>query len=118
MQGRQCGEWCAEIAARLFQETGRVFFQFDDAFHAVESVAKQKFRLFESAVNIADGLERAAFHALKQNGRALALKDLPVDFGSFQVGVNFFLDAQQHSVPFQIVHGIAKTSIGHVYSLI
>jgi hypothetical protein len=66
-------------------------------------------------IYITYGLKGTALYFFEQDRRASLLKNAPVDFRHFEIGINFFFDAQQLAVFFKVIYTGAQAGVTHGY---
>src|SRR4051812_42921816 len=95
-------------------ETSRwVDFQFDKLPHAVEAIAKHEAGAVNGAEEVRDHWETASFHFCEEQRGASGGVNAALDFGDFQMGVDFGVDPDELIVALKIDDTFAKRAVAH-----
>jgi hypothetical protein len=105
------------VAPGLLPEMGRVDLELYKVSNCIEHVAEKKTRALQRAKEVTDHGEAATLDARVIDGRPLGLIDAALDLGSFEVGVDFLLDAHELTGALQILHAKPQTAVAHALLL-
>jgi hypothetical protein len=87
--------------------------EFDEPPDALEAVAKHEPGAIDRAEQVRDHWEAATLHAREQQGGSASSVDSALDFGNFEMGINFGFDANELFGALKIVDTFVKRAVAH-----
>ena len=109
----QCRQRNTEISPRLLHKGRRINLQLNEFPDCGECIAKQEVSSFTGAKQVADHREAAVSDIFKEDRRAARFVDSSLDFGCFQVRVDFRRDAHKLPRPFQVGDTLTQIPVAH-----
>ena len=95
-------------------EAGRwIDLQFDEFADAIEAVAEHEAGAVDRPEKVRDHRKAASLHAREEQGGSAGGIDAALDFGDFEMGIDFGFDANELFAALEVVDTFAKRSIAH-----